>query len=291
MIKEFEGKVAVITGGGSGMGHSMSRAFAKRGIKIVLADIDEKALNNITQELKEMGTEVLSLVTDVSDREQVAKLADDTYKHFGRCNILCNNAGIGGGVGPARLLELGDWDWTIGVNLFGVIYGIKFFLKRILESKELCHIVNTASLAGLLSSENIGPYSASKFAVVAIIEMLTQQCFNTNVGVSVLCPGAVSTNIMENTIAFSEKRTDVYRLPPTLEEAMKPYVEDTKKVIKSGLEPDLVAEMVIKAIELDLFFIITYPKYVDYAIRRVELIKNDSLKLLEEFPPQEREIQ
>ncbi|MFX1409489.1 MAG: SDR family NAD(P)-dependent oxidoreductase [Promethearchaeota archaeon] len=289
MIKEFEGKVAVITGGGSGIGRSMAHTFANRGMKIVIADIDENALNKVTQQLKEMGTAVLSLVVDVSDHKQVAKLADDTYKHFGVCNILCNNAGTVGGEGPAHLLELGDWDWTLGVNLFGVIYGIKFFLKRMLDSKEPCHIVNTASIAGLIAGG--GPYTASKFAVVAISEMLALQCFNTNVSVSVLCPGFVSTNIFENTIAQRETRTDVYHLPPAMEDAMKPYIEDTIQVMNSGLSPDLVAEMVIKAIEQDILFIITHPQYMNYVKRRVERINNDSLKLLKEFPPKEREIQ
>ena len=141
MIKEFEGKVAVITGGASGIGRGLAHAFAKRGMKIVLADIDKDALDIVSQEIKDIGVEVMSVITDVSDREQVAHLADVSYERFGQVNILCNNAGVGRG-GIISLLTLENWDWVLGVNLFGVIYGIQFFLNRMLKCKEHCHIVN-----------------------------------------------------------------------------------------------------------------------------------------------------
>ena len=197
MIKDFKGKVAVITGGASGIGRSLARSFAKRGCNIVLADINKETLDETSQELKKFGSEVLTVITDVSDREQVSRLAEATYERFGNVNILCNNAGVSS-TGPLRLLSLEDWDWVLGVNLFGVIYGTNVFLNRMLESKEECYIINNSSIAGLIAVES-GPYTTSKFGVVAFSEFLAQDCFNTNVGVSVICPGFVDTNI-QNTI-------------------------------------------------------------------------------------------
>ena len=150
MIKEFEGKVAVITGGASGIGRGMAHVFAKRGMKIVLTDIDKEALEKVSQELDQIGAEVMTMVTDVSNPEQVVHLADASYERFGHVNILCNNAGVGSG-GPMRFLTQENWNWVLGVNLFGVIYSIQFFLNRMLKSKEPCHIVNTSSMAGLLT--------------------------------------------------------------------------------------------------------------------------------------------
>ncbi|MFX1237112.1 MAG: SDR family NAD(P)-dependent oxidoreductase [Promethearchaeota archaeon] len=193
MIKDFEGKVAVITGGASGIGYGLAHGFAKRGMNLVLADIDKENLDKVAKDLEKFGTEVLTQITDVSDPEQVARLAEVSYEHFGVVNILCNNAGVGGG-GPIRFLTRKNWNWTLGVNLFGVIHGIHYFLNRMLESKQPCHIVNTSSVSGLISGDP-EPYPASKFAVVAISESLALECFKTNVGVSIVCPGFVNTKI------------------------------------------------------------------------------------------------
>ena len=200
MIKDFEGKVVVITGGASGIGRGLAYGFAKRGMKIVLADIDKKNLDKVAKELEGIGAEVMTQITDVSDPEQVAQLADASYERFGSVNILCNNAGVGGG-GPLRLLTNENWNWTLGVNLFGVIYGIRYFLNRMIKSRVPCHIVNISSMSGLITAANTQPYPASKFAVVAISESLALECFlqRTKVGVSVVCPGNVNTNIGKNT--------------------------------------------------------------------------------------------
>jgi len=239
MIKDFEGKVAVVTGGASGIGRGLAYAFAKRGCKIVLADIDEQALEKVSKELSEIGAEVMTQITDVSDPEQVAHLADVSYERFGSVNILCNNAGVGGG-GPIRLLTLENWNWTLGVNLFGVIYGIKHFLDRMLESKEPCHIVNTASLAGLLTGDG-EPYHASKFAVVAISETLAVECFNTNVGVSVVCPGYVNTNIIKNAEILRKTRSGLWEPTPEMIEMSGPVRENFDKILASGMDPKRMA--------------------------------------------------
>ncbi|MFX1443879.1 MAG: SDR family NAD(P)-dependent oxidoreductase [Promethearchaeota archaeon] len=266
-----------MTGGGSGIGRALAHAFAKRGMKIVIVDINQEALKKVSDEVEEIGTEVISLVVDVSDPDQVIRLADAAYERFGKVNILCNNAGVSS-AGPIQFLTLKDWDWVLSVNLFGVIHGVKAFLARMLKSKENCHIVNTASLAGLISVES-GPYTASKFAVVAISELLKQQCFNTNVSVSVLCPGFVVTEILKNMEKFREEKPDLFKLTPDMQEMAKPFMDIVEKLFYSGMHPDVLAELVIKAIEKDIFYIVTHPEFIPNIKARFENIYSDTLEL------------
>jgi NAD(P)-dependent dehydrogenase (short-subunit alcohol dehydrogenase family) len=287
MIKDFSGKVAVITGGGSGIGRSLAHAFAEGGMKIVLSDINEESLTNVSDELRSRGAEVLSLVVDVSKPEQVKSLADAAYENFGRANILCNNAGVGGG-GPMQFLTLADWEWLLGINLNGVIHGIHYFLPRMLASGEPCHIVNTASMAGHLSGES--SYSASKFAVVSISETLKQECFNTNVGVSVLCPGFVDTGIMETTREFREKRSDFFQPSDEMRALAEPMIENFTKTLRAGMDPDLVAKKVIVAIEEDILHIITHPEFLPLIKGRFDSIESDTHKLARYFPDSAEKI-
>jgi NAD(P)-dependent dehydrogenase (short-subunit alcohol dehydrogenase family) len=279
MLKDFTGKVAVITGGASGIGRGYALAFAKRGMKIVLADIDKEALDKVSKELVEIGAEVMTVITDVSDHKQVAHLADASYERFGIVNILCNNAGVGGG-GPMRLMTLENWNWVLGVNLFGVIYGIQYFLNRMLKSKEPCHIVNTSSLAGLLTGD-AQPYSASKHAVVSISEILDLECFNTNVGVSVVCPGYVNTNIVKNTEIISKTRSGLWEPTPEMIKLAGPNRENFEKILALGMDPEFMAEIVIRAIENDIFYVITHPEFIPALEARFERIYDDTLKLHE----------
>ena len=215
MMEDFEGKVAVITGAGSGIGRSLAHAFAKRGMKIVIADIIEDKLKSVSKELEKMGAEVVSLVIDVSSRDDINKLANATDERFGKANILCNNAGVGGG-SIMRLLTLKDWDFVLGINLFGVIYGTQAFLGGMLDSGEPCHIVNTASAAGLVPADN--PYAVSKHGVVAFSEMLLIQNWNTNIGVSVLCPGYVDTDIIDTSETIAQTRSGLFQPTPEMVE-------------------------------------------------------------------------
>ena len=279
MIKDFKGKVVVITGGASGIGRSLARSFAKRGCKLVLADVNKEALDETARELKKFGSEVLTVITDVSDREQVSRLAEASYERFGNVNILCNNAGVSS-TGPLRSLSLEDWDWVLGVNLFGVIYGTNVFLNRMLESKEECYIINNSSIAGLIAVES-GPYTTSKFGVVAFSEFLAQDCFNTNVGISVICPGFADTNFVNNVRTLSQLQPGVFQLPPKMLEFVKPLLENVEKRLKLGMDPDIMAEKVIKAIENDIFFIITHPEYMPFFKARFDRIEEDMLKLNE----------
>jgi NAD(P)-dependent dehydrogenase (short-subunit alcohol dehydrogenase family) len=277
MIKEFKDKVAVVTGAASGIGRSLAFAFAKLEMKVVISDVNEQALNSVSEELIAGGTDVMSMVVDVSDRAQVAKLADATYERFGSANILCNNAGVGSG-GMMQFLELADWDWVLGVNLFGVVYGIKSFLPRMLASGEPCHIVNTASLAGHLSGDTV-PYSPSKFAVVAISEALKRECFSTKVGVSVLCPGLVDTQIVKNAESFRSERPDLFQPTTEMIEMSKTMRENFSYLLSTGMNPDVIAQKVIIAIKEDILQVITHPEYIPVLEARFESIRDDTMKL------------
>ncbi|MCP4752319.1 MAG: SDR family NAD(P)-dependent oxidoreductase, partial [Proteobacteria bacterium] len=267
----------VVTGAGSGIGRSLALAFAKRGMKIVVADVDEQALNTVSAELTAVGAEVLSRVVDVSDRDQVAQLADATYDRFGRAHILCNNAGVGSSA-PIQSATLADWDWVLGVNQFGVIYGTASFLPRMLESGEPCHIVNTASVAGHMAGEN-AQYSTSKFAVVSMSESLRTECFNTNVGVSVLCPNFVSTGIMKNVERFRSQRSGLFQPTDEMMAQAKPMRENFEKFLNDGMSPDVVAEKVMVAIQEDILHVITHPETLPLIEARFEAIRADTMKL------------
>ncbi|MFW9825932.1 MAG: SDR family NAD(P)-dependent oxidoreductase [Candidatus Thorarchaeota archaeon] len=277
MIKDFEGKVAVITGGAMGIGLGLATVFAKRGMKLVLADINERALEEVSKNFSESNVEVVSVVTDVCDPEQVDHLADVSYERFGHVDILCNNAGVGSG-GPIRFLTKADWNWIFSVNLFGVIYGIQSFLNRMLNSKYPCHIVNTSSLAGLTPGDT-GPYSASKSALVALSERLALECFNTNVNVSVVCPAFVRSNIVENSELLSESQKGLWQPPPSMIQSAGSDVVNSRKLIKLGMDPEVLAEFVIKAIENDILYVITHPEYMPLIKSRFESMYDDTLKL------------
>ncbi|MHA1914221.1 MAG: SDR family NAD(P)-dependent oxidoreductase [Promethearchaeota archaeon] len=281
MIKEFEGKVAVITGGASGIGLGLAKVFAERGMKLILADVNKDALDKVCKDFRDINVEVMGVMTDVSKPDQVAHLADVSYERFGHVNILCNNAGIGAG-GPIRFLSQDDWNWTIGVNLYGVIYGIQYFINRMINSREPCHIINTSSLAGLVPGDT-APYSASKSAVITLSEALALECFSTNVSVSVICPAHVRSNILENSIKLSQARSGVSQSPADTEVSGDP---NTKKLLEVGMDPEFMAKLVINAIENDIFYIFTHPEYIPALKARFERIYDDTQKLHEKFKDQ-----
>ncbi|MDA0979472.1 MAG: SDR family NAD(P)-dependent oxidoreductase, partial [Proteobacteria bacterium] len=195
-MKEFSGKVAVVTGAASGIGLATATRFAEAGMKVVLADIEVPALEAAVASLREAGHTVTGVPTDVSKWDAVAHLADAAVEAYGTVNVLHNNAGVVVS-GPIEELTLSDWEWVLGVDLWSVIYGIKAFLPIIKAAGE-GHIVNTASTAGLQATSGIGPYNVAKFGVVAVTETLRKELDSAGspVSASVLCPGAINTKIV-----------------------------------------------------------------------------------------------
>jgi NAD(P)-dependent dehydrogenase (short-subunit alcohol dehydrogenase family) len=258
---DYRNRVAVVTGGGSGIGRSLALAFAKRGAHIVLADVDAPALASVASELERGGHRVLAQRVDVGDAKQMAGLADAAFESFGAVHVLCNNAGVAGG-GRLKDLTLAEWDWVLRVNLLGVIHGIHAFLPRMLAGGEPGHIVNTASLAGLMAFQGLAPYSATKYAVVAISEALAMESAGTNVGVSVLCPGWVKTRINET------ERYLAGRPPPRAETDESKQVKAVLgALISGGTDPDEIALRVIEGIEARSLYIISNPGSLFPAVR------------------------
>lgn len=253
-MKKFEGRVAVITGGASGIGLAIAKRLAAEKVKLVLADVELDALERAGEEIEKLGATVLKVPTDVSKPEQVEALAKRTVTDLGGVHIVCNNAGVGGG-GVIWESSLEDWEWVFGVNLWGVIYGIRTFVPIMLEQDDEGHVVNTASFAGLTSNPFTGIYSATKHAVVAMSEVLHHELAlrGSKVKASVLCPAWVNTNIIDshrNRPAGSEAK------PPS--EQDKAVQEMVRTAIRSGLQPEEVASKVFDAMAAEQFYILTH---------------------------------
>jgi NAD(P)-dependent dehydrogenase (short-subunit alcohol dehydrogenase family) len=261
-MRELRDKVAVVTGGASGIGRAMAARFAAEGMRVVIADIEEAPLQRTAEELG-----VLGVPCDVSDAESVHALRDAVLDEHGTVHLLCNNAGVGGG-GAIATSTLADWQWVLGVNLWGVVHGLHAFLPLLIDQGE-GHVVNTASVAGLVAGPGIGPYNASKYAVVAISETLRVELPGTGVGVSVLCPGYVRTNIFTS----QRNRPEDLRNPSARPAARRANAEIIAAMERESLPPEQVADQVHDAVVDDRFWIITHPDLLTaYAARSQELL-------------------
>lgn len=256
-MQDLKGKVAVITGGADGIGKALAVAAATEGMKLVLADIDADKLNNTVEELAGTGAEVIGLRTDVSSESSVQALADAAFERFGNVHLLINNAGVALAKSAWETTQK-DWEWVMGVNLYGVTNGLRAFIPRMLEKGEEGHIVNTASIAGLLSEPALAAYNVSKFGVVTLSEGLHHDLTlrKAKINVSVLCPGWVKTRIAEaERHREADQRTDFTKI----DKVSVMTGMSIMKAVQNGIEPQQVASDVINAVKSNKFYILTHP--------------------------------
>jgi NAD(P)-dependent dehydrogenase (short-subunit alcohol dehydrogenase family) len=260
-MREFAGKVAVVTGAASGIGRAIAERCARSGMKVVLADIDEAGLENAVEAMRGYAQCVLGVRTDVSKRGDVERLAHESLAAFGLVHLLFNNAGVAAGGAPWEA-TWNDWEWVVGVNLWGVIHGVKVFTPLMMAQKTDCHIINTASNAGLIVGGFSAPYSVTKHAVVALSEslFLTLQQRQSPLKVSVLCPGLVRTNIAD---AELHRPAEMRNEPVTLTPEMQAGLDAFKGLVKMSMSPDRVAELAFDAIEKEQFYIFTHPEWAE----------------------------
>lgn len=283
-MKEFNNKVAVITGAASGIGRGLAERCAQEKMKIVLADVETEALFRSESEIKEMGADLISVVTDVSKIDDVKNLAQMTLNTYGNVDLLFNNAGVGSG---SSLWEstINDCKWVIDVNLWGVIHCIREFIPIMLEQNTACHVVNTASIAGLSTYHPSALYHLTKHAIVALSEQLYHDLFfrKANIHVSVLCPGFVNTNIMDS----DRNRPEEYKNDP-FEVSEIPgsekMEEGFRQLIMNGMSTSDVADYVFQAIAAEKFFIFTHPDLKGLITSRMDDIvqeRNPTIPLID----------
>jgi NAD(P)-dependent dehydrogenase (short-subunit alcohol dehydrogenase family) len=250
-VQDFGGKVAVITGAASGIGLGMAQRFAEEGMKVVLGDIEEPALRAAEAQLAESGADVLGVPCNVTAAEEVQALADRAIDRYGAVHVFCNNAGVGAG-GLSWEAPIETWRWVLDVNLWGPIHGVRTFVPLLLEHDD-AHIVNTASVAGLVAAAGMGPYNVSKFGVVALAQTLYHEMrlMGGAVKVHVLCPGWVSTNI-----ARSERNRGASYGTSRPEDAAT--ADLLAGILERGMAPVEVADKVLAAMRADRFWILTH---------------------------------
>lgn len=253
-MKDVNGKVAFITGGAAGLGLAMARSFTGAGMKVAIADIEDEALAAAAKEFEESNADVITMKCDVTDRESMAQARQKTLDAFGKVNIVCNNAGVVA-FGNIADMTFKDWDWVMKVNLDGVINGVVTFINDVKSSGEEGHFVNTASIAGQYGMPGLSSYVASKFAVVGISETMRADLAADNIGISVLCPGVVSTGISNS----ERNRPDEYGggTSPVVETSAEPSA-----IEMAAMQPEAIGDIVLHAILNDQFYILTHEEFL-----------------------------
>ena len=261
-MRDITGKVAFITGGASGMGLAMARSFAAAGMKVAIADVEQDALDRVKAEFDASNAEVITLQVDVTDRAAMEAAADATEAAFDKVHVLVNNAGVAVG-GSLDQMSYEDWDWVMGVNLDGVVNGLQAFVQRIKAHGEGGHVVNTASLAGHFAIPGLGVYTATKYAVVGISETLRADLKQHDIGVSVLCPGVVNTNIFDsgrNRPSHLQGETDTAKMVLSEDVAEPEREQRMAEMMAQALDPAVVGDMVLHSIQEDEFYIFSHPE-------------------------------
>ena len=252
-MKDLAGKIAFVTGAASGIGLGIATGLAQAGVKVMLCDIEEDALASAVEGLKRTNADVASVRADVSLKAELQAAAEETRARYGNIHILINNAGVGGAGSYGTWNDAG-WNWTLGVNFMAVVWGIEIFAPMI-ENQGGGHIVSTASIAGLISPSSF-PYNVSKYGVVALSEGLRNELGPRGIGVSVLCPGFIRTNIMNSQRNLPERFAGVTGAPP-LDDARRDRVKQLAERVSRGIDPLYVGELVREGIENDWPYIFT----------------------------------
>jgi NAD(P)-dependent dehydrogenase (short-subunit alcohol dehydrogenase family) len=272
-MQAFLGKVAVVTGAASGIGLGMTEALASRGMKVVMADVEEAALMQEAERLTRANFEVDPQLADVSSYDSVERLAAAAQARFGKVHVLCNNAGVSGGGGkPIWAQSQADWDWVMGVNFWGVMNGVRAFVPGMIAHGEEGHVVNTSSILGLTTGAG-SAYGVSKHAVTRLTEGLYQdlKAANARIGATVLCPGMIATNI----ITAERNRPDALKDDAAPDPARSQIIAAMDARFKAdGMAPREVGEKVAGAIANDQFYVLTHPENMEGVKRRFEDIVN-----------------
>jgi NAD(P)-dependent dehydrogenase (short-subunit alcohol dehydrogenase family) len=270
-MKELRGKVAVVTGAASGIGRALAGAFAAEGARVVLADVEAVALDEAAHAIAR-GSETIAVRTDVSKSEDVEALAVAAERAFGAVHVVCNNAGVSVS-GLSWTHTIADWQWVLGVNLWGVIHGVRVFVPRLLANGADGHVVNTASMAGLLSAPGMAVYDVTKHGVVTLSESLFHELrmLGASIGVSVLCPGFVDTRIMDSGRNRPAALGDT--APPLPGQEQMQQV--ARGLLAAGLPPERVAALVVDAIRADRFWVLPHPEWKRFVRTRLEDVLQD----------------
>jgi len=266
-VDGFQGRVAVVTGAASGIGLALARRFAEEGMKVLLADVEETPLAAAETAIRAKGGTVMAVRTDVMLEQDVARLADKAFDAWGNVHVLCNNAGVSGSMGADGIWSVAaeEWNWVLGVNFSGVLYGIRHFVPRMLAKSEPGHIVNTASVAGLLTPLG-GPYTISKHGVVALSELLYKdlKARDAKLSASVLCPGWVDTKILESARNRPAGLKPSAAPPSSLQAQLRR--EAIRAFLKSGIPPEKIAGLVADAIRNDTFYVVPVQPDIEQAL-------------------------
>jgi NAD(P)-dependent dehydrogenase (short-subunit alcohol dehydrogenase family) len=284
-MDRLEGRTAFVTGGASGIGLALCRAFGQRGMNVAIADVEAVACAQAVEALRSEGIRVIGVTCDVSDRDSLAEAAAKAFSEFGHVHILCNNAGVSR-AGPIEAIAASDWEWVIGVNLKGLVHGLQIFLAHMKAHGEQGHIVNTASMNGVVGAPLAGPYCATKFAAVGISEVLAAELDGSPIGVSVLCPSWVKTRMLDN----GRNRPVRFGGPIALDmdgsnaERNRRYAS----ALEGGLDPAEVAKLVCEAIRTRRLYVFTHADRGTDLERRFELMMAGFDALADGFLERER---